>query len=253
LIASMIHSFRASTEGDDAMSTDAGGLKRLHELHLRLEEVQRQLDRGPKQIAARERAIAQKQEELRARQEQLKSLKLTAQQKSSQHAGNEAKLAELRSKLNAAASNREYDIIRSHVEADSMANSVLEDEILEVLEKIDQLQQAIKQTEAACAAAREDAERVRTDVAIHEPDRRAQAEQLQSQLHAAQRTLPDQVVPAYRRLVQAHGASALAGVENRACTSCFAIVPSQQLIEINMGKIVFCRSCGRLLYKSDED
>ena len=45
----------------------------------------------------------------------------------------------LKAKLNAAASNREYQALKDQIAADQMAGSVLADEILEALEKIDEL------------------------------------------------------------------------------------------------------------------
>jgi uncharacterized protein len=57
----------------------------------------------------------------------------------------------------------------------------------------------------------------------------------------------------YRRLVHAHGAGALASVENRACTACHAILSPQDNLNVKTGKLIFCRSCGRLLYPPDPE
>ena len=70
--------------------------------------------------------------------EKLLELRKSADGKSLQLKSNEAKNLDLTAKLNAASSNKEYEIISSQIEADKMANSVLEDEILEALDKVDQ-------------------------------------------------------------------------------------------------------------------
>ena len=62
---------------------------------------------------------------------------------------NEAKIADLQTKLNTSTNNREYDIIRGQIDADSSANSVLEDEILESLEKVDLCQTDIREQETS--------------------------------------------------------------------------------------------------------
>jgi predicted nucleic acid-binding Zn-ribbon protein len=67
----------------------------------------------------------------------------------------------------------------------------------------------------------------------------------------AEKSVPDTVLAAYRRLVQAHGAGALASVANKACTACYAILSPQALVDIRTGKIVICRSCGRILYRDE--
>ena len=233
------------------MSAAAAGLKRLHELHLRLQELQHQLEHGPRQVKARQQILARKQTEVDSLKAELKQARLMADQKNLQLKTNESKIAELRAKLNQATSNREFDIIRSQIDADSMANSVLEDEILEVLEKVDQIQQKIGKGESEAAQTAADVRRVAQDVESSAPQLRSQATEIQAALREAEKILPGGTIEMYRRLVQAHGAGALATVENNACTACNEILSPNSLVELNTGKFIFCRSCGRLLYRPE--
>lgn len=235
------------------MNMATSGLQDLHQLHLRLKSVQDKLDRGPKQVRARRQFVEKKQAEADAQAAALKQLKMAADQKSLQLKVNESKIADLRARLNAASSNREYDIIRSQIDADTMANSVLEDEILEALTKIDNAQIALKKAQDEVAAAKAEEARIAGEVGAAEPGLQAEATELQAALKTAEADLPGEITDQYRRLVQAHGASALASVENKACTSCYAILSPQHLVELNMSKITFCRSCGRLLYRADSE
>jgi predicted nucleic acid-binding Zn-ribbon protein len=230
------------------MSTAASGLKHLHELQQRMRDVEDRLRRGPKQIEARRQQVEKRREELTARREQLKKLRMAADQKSLQLRTNEAKISDLRTRLNQCSSNREYDIIRSQIDADSMANSVLEDEILEALEKVDEMQRSIEHSDREVATAEREVERVRQEVSSAEPGLTRQAAELKAAIAEAERVLPATVMDNYRRLVQAHGADALAPVENRACTSCSTILSPQEVVNLNTGKLTFCRACGRLLY-----
>jgi predicted nucleic acid-binding Zn-ribbon protein len=52
-------------------------------------------------------------------------------------------------------------------------------------------------------------------------------------------------------LVQAHGAGALATVETNACAACNESLAPNSLVELNTGNFIFCRSCGRLLYRPE--
>jgi predicted nucleic acid-binding Zn-ribbon protein len=226
----------------------AAGLKRLHELHLRLQNLQQQLEAGPRQIKARQQIVARKQAEAEALKGELKQARLLGDQKNLQLKTNETKIADLRSKLNQATSNREFDIIRSQIDADTMANSVLEDEILEMLEKIDQIQQKIKKCQEEADQASAEVRRVAQTVEASAPELRSQVADLEASLREAEKILPATLVEPYRRLVQAHGAAALAPVENNACSVCFEILSANYLIELRTGNFRFCRSCGRLLY-----
>lgn len=235
------------------MSTAASDLKDLHQLHIHMRDVQGQLDRGPKRINARRQFSERKRTELDALKGQLLELKKRADQKSLQLKTNETKIAELKLKLNTASSNREFDIIKSQIDADTMANSVLEDEILEALEKVDAAEFELKRLEDELETADAEEKRVAEEVAAAEPRLKEEATQLESSLRAAERTLPGQVAEVYRRLVHAHGAGALASVENKACTACNAILAPQECVQVNTGRIIFCRSCGRLLYLAERD
>jgi predicted nucleic acid-binding Zn-ribbon protein len=235
------------------MNSTAGGLKDLHELHLRLQSVQEELLRGPKQIEARRQFAERKQTELEALRGQIKKLKMATDQKTLQLRSNESKISELKVRLNAASSNREFDIIKGQIDADTMANSVLEDEILEALEKVDQATSAVAAAETEFQKAVAEQKRIESEVAQGRPGLEHQAGEVRSALANAEKLLPATIYEGYRRLVQAHGAGALASVRNKACTACNAILAPQNLVDIRTGKIITCRSCGRMLYRDDSE
>ena len=231
------------------MGTAAGGLKELHELHIKLASVTKELTDGPKRIQQHRRKVERLEQEMAEARQRVKLMKVAADQKSLQLKTNEAKIADLTGKLNAASTNREFQIIKSQIDADSMANSVLEDEILEAYEKIDQSETAIEDTKQQRDAALQAETKVKAEVEAEIPGLRADADKLAAALAAAESQLPAKIRTVYRRLVSAHGASALAELDGNVCTACHALVTPNMLVEINVGKFLFCRSCGRLLYK----
>lgn len=230
------------------MNSTSEGLIRLHELHLELREVQSELEAGPRQTAFRKQLFAKKQAELDERRQKLKQAKVTADQKSLQLKTNEAKIAELRAKQNTVTTNREYDILRGQIDADTMAKSVLEDEILEALESVDRGQAELKTFEDEVAVAEADMKKFVQQIEQKVPGLKQKAEELTTQVVASEKFLPDDVMGLYRRLVQVHGADALASVQNSSCSNCFVKLTQQMIVEIKSGRILFCKSCGRLLY-----
>ena len=235
------------------MTTSANTLRELHQLHLRKAELADQLQRGPRQVEARRQFTHRKDMEVEAAREKLLALRKTVDEKNLQLKTNENKIVELKGKLNTASSNREYDVLRSQIDADVMANSVLEDEILEVLEKVDELRAQCGELEQESKRARSEQERVAEEVAAREPKLKLQLDEVGAALSEAERALPHLVSEEYRRLVNAHGARALAAVENNACTECYVGLSPQSRVELNSGKLLFCKSCGRLLYRSEEE
>ena len=110
------------------MSPTTGGLKDLHLLHERLHKKQSELEAGPRKIALREGICKKKLAEIAEQKNCIKNIQKAADDKNLQFRTNEQKINELKGKLNAAASNREFDIFKGQIEADSAANAVLEDE-----------------------------------------------------------------------------------------------------------------------------
>lgn len=228
-------------------------LKALHQLHLQLHELKQQLERGPKLVKARQNAVLQKQTELDAQREKQKQLKMAADKKSLNLKTNEAKIVELGVKLNQAASNREFDIFRSQIQADKMANSVLEDEILGALEQVDASQTAIKTLEQELATCKSEESRVANEVAQKQAGLKSSIASLEGKIAVEEKILPGDVLIVYRRLVGAHGAGALAEVNNKVCSSCYVQLPPQTLVVLKSGQLLFCKTCGRLLYPGDDD
>lgn len=244
---------RTATLGGIMNDTVAGGLEGLHRLHVRLQDVRDAMARGPRQVNLRRRQIAAREVELHQLEEQWKQQKMAVDAKSLQLKSNESKINDLRGKLNAATSNREYDILRSQIDADTMANSVLEDEILEGLEKVDATQHEIGKKKAELENARQETQRLADEVEAAQVGLRSDLERLEAEVKQAERILPATILDGYRRLVQAHGASALAAVKDGVCTACHMSLLPQSRVELNSGKTLFCKSCGRLLYLPAEE
>lgn len=229
------------------MTQTNAGLKEIHDVRERLEQVTGEIEKGPRLIAVRRKSIDGKRTELEARRAKLKQLKVASEQKSLQLKSNEAKIHELEGKINSISTNREYDALKNQIAADKMANSVLEDEIIEALEGIDVAQGELKQFEQEVAAAEAEIEAYSVTIRQREPDLQQQANALQARLSEIEVLLPPDVVPIYRRLVQAYGARALARVSSKSCGECYVGLTSQALVELKSGKFKFC-TCGRLMY-----
>lgn len=234
------------------MSSTSAGMKNLHDLRLKLREISDQLERGPRQIAAREQLINRKKEEVEALRGKLKQMKVAADQKNLQLKSSESRIYDLSGKLNAAANNREYEALRSQIAADTMAKSVLEDEILEALEKVDAAQIDVKKGEVEIAGVDAELKKLVAEVQAKEAGLKEQAAALQTQVAEAEKVLPPDIIPQYRRLVSAYGADALSPVINKSCSQCYVSITAQTYVELKAGGVKFC-TCGRLMYVADEE
>lgn len=234
------------------MSTPGLNFAELHRLHLALHEIQEQLGRGPRQIKAREQLVAAAEAELAAKRDQLKAQRMSNDRKALDLKTNEAKINDLRGKLNACSSNREFDIIKGQIEADTVANSVLQDEILELLEAVDRTQGEIKEAEQKVGKAKDELKRFSEKFAADSVGLQARVDELSGQIRQSESGLTGELAERYRRLVDAYGAEAMAPCEGGICGYCRVQVTPQNKVWLNAGNVIFCSTCARMLYKPPE-
>ncbi|MES2793250.1 MAG: C4-type zinc ribbon domain-containing protein [Planctomycetota bacterium] len=232
------------------MAAARNGVSELHSLYTRLRTVENQLQSAPRQIKARQQISATKQAEIEATKEKIKKLRASADQSNLQVKTNEAKVLGLKVKLNQAASNREFDALRAQVEADEMANSVLEDEILAAFEKLDRLKDDLTQYESELVVLKAAEVKLAQELAAAEEGLKTRVSEFQTYIKRAEEVIPSDIELVYRRMVQAQGPDAFAEVEGNQCQNCFVSLPAQTLMELRSGKILFCKSCRKLIHLS---
>ena len=132
--------------------------------------------------------------------------------------------------------------------ADTAAHGVLEDEALELMEKVDRTQSTLRECEEKLRRAEEEARRFTADFESVAGGLRERAAALTAQVRQAESGLTGDVAEKYRRLVEAYGAGALASFESGVCSNCQMQVTPQYRVLLNSGKVMFCGSCGRLMY-----
>lgn len=234
------------------MSVTAAALNELHRIHRQLSDLRERLDRGPKQVKAREANVAKIEAELAQCKADSKAAKMAADQKQLLLKTGEQKVRELKVKLNAAATNREYQALKDQIAADEMASSVLEDEILEALGKIDEFAIKVGEVEQRCAKGREELARGQAQVREQEGLLQADVIRLEADLRQAESILPADFRDAYQRIVKSKGSDAMAQVLEDTCGGCCQSITANMQSSLLMSRVVFCQSCGRLLYLPED-
>jgi predicted nucleic acid-binding Zn-ribbon protein len=234
------------------MSLTAAALRELHRLHQQLADLRDRLDRGPKQVRARQANVTQAEEKVAHAQAEVKAARMSADQKQLQLKTGEVKIADLKSKLNAAQTNREYQALKEQIAAAEMANSVLADEILEAFEKVDQLKLAITEAEQALAKTKEELTKVQQTVKAQEESLVTDRKRVEANLTEAEQSLPSDFRDAYYRVVKSKGQDAMAQVEGESCGGCHQSLTTNMMSDLIMLRVTFCKVCGRLLYLPED-
>jgi predicted nucleic acid-binding Zn-ribbon protein len=230
------------------MSVPAAALRELHRIHQQLSELRDRMERGPKQIRAREANVALLETALNAARDRAKQTQMAVDRKQLDLKAGEQKIVDLRVKLNAASSNREYQALLEQIAAAEMAGSVLSDEIIEGLDKIDQFNAATKEAEKALATGKQELEKTRRTVEESAATVRSEVARLEEELAVAEKALPADFKSDYQRVVRSKGADSLAIADDGVCTGCGQQITLNMQNELKLSRLVFCKACGRLLY-----
>lgn len=234
------------------MTVSAAALRELHRIHRQLTDLKERLERGPKQVRAAEGNVKRSEQELAQAKELHTKTRVESDQKQLQLKGREMRIVELKGKLNAANNNREYQAFKEQIAADEKANSVLADEILEMLEKIDECQASVVAIQANLAKAKEEFAKVKQRVDDAQAGLESEFARVSAELKQAETVLPEDFKESYQRVAKVRGEGALAQVEGECCGGCFQTITSQMYSMLKMSKPVFCKSCGCLLYLPED-
>ena len=235
-----------------AVVTAATVIRTLHRIQRQLTDLRSQLAAGPKQIAAHMNQLKHAEHKQEQVAEDLTKARKHADEKQLLLRSSEAKINDLEAKRNTAKTNREYQLLGEQIEADKMAIKVLEDEILESLERVDEVnnkQPAAKENLKRVAEALETLkDQVKKETARLE----SEVARVMSQLEEAERELNSETKEIYKRVVKHKGEDGMAVSEGGCCGGCHQQLTGKMLSQLLTGSVAMCRSCGRLLYEPEE-
>ncbi len=234
------------------MPSMAEALRELHRLHQQLSDLRDRIELGPRQIRARQTAVVQVEERVTRSHGEVKTARMTVDQKQLQLKTGESKIEDLKTKLNAANNNREYQALKEQIAASEMANSVLADEVLEAMEKVDQLKAGAAEVESLLAKTKEELAKVQQSVKSQEESLTADLRRVEENLKEAESRLPADIADLYRRAVKGRGADGMAVVEGESCGGCYQQLTMNMTSDLMMDRVLACKVCGRLLYLPED-
>lgn len=238
-----------STQASANVTVDV--LRTLHRIHRQLADLGERLARGPRVAQARRANVKRLEEALAKIQADAKAQRMAADEKQVQLKAGEEKIQKYQRQLNEAKSNAEYQAFKEQIAAVKMVNSVLEDEILDAMEKVDQFKLRVDQAHADLTLARAEAEKTALEVQKQEPAIKADIQRLEAELREHEAALSGEFRTVYTRLIRARGDDAMAPLDGEFCGGCNQHVPLNMVSQIRMNNLVFCKSCGRLLYLAE--
>jgi uncharacterized protein len=236
------------------MPVTAENLRDLHDLHRRAKALRDRLASAPKTLANRQAVLTRRQTALDEARKAVQDTRVQVKKREVQLQALQAKIDDLKVKLNQARKNEEYKAIQNQIAHDTATLGKLEDEILEAMTRIDTQVSGAAALEAEVGKLGSDVAAQKTQVETQAVEQRAKLQELEAAIAEAEAIIAEDQREQYRRNVKQRGADAFAAVEGGACTGCFVSVTAQTVNElINCKTLIFCKSCGRILYLAEEE
>ena len=233
------------------MQVDYSVLETIHRMLRQLTDLKEQIARCPKVEKASENILAAVDKRLADVKQIWMTTKKAADEKQLQLRQREARIETSIGRRNAADNNKEFQLLNDQIAADKQASSVLSDEILELLERIDQIDIDTKQCKSDLEAAKIEHENVCAKTRDRLVTLQSELKRIQVELVAEEKKLAPELVPEYRRLVLANGESALAPTLGETCGNCHQVLNTHIFTQLRQRKIVICRACNSILYLSE--
>ncbi len=231
------------------MTVTASLVQQLHRINRQKTDLKGQLERGPKTVAAAGRKLQAAELNVSRIHDNLTRMKVDADGKQLQMKEREEKIHTWEGQLNTVKENREYQALKNQIAADTQANLVLSDEILELLESIDEVEQTLQEAQAGVEEARTELERIEKLVADKKVVLESELSRVEAELVEAEKGLAGDFKQEYKRLVAAKGEDAMAELEGKCCSGCYQSLTPQLLDRLSLGQPILCPTCGRLIYQ----
>ena len=224
-------------------------LVELQKVDAEIYRLRQGLSQHPVQKKKFEEELEKKKSKLKSSEESLKSFQVKQKGKENDLLSAEEKIKKLQGQLYQLKSNKEYQTMEMEIKGMKADKSLLEEEILKLLDDVDAAKGTVakekenfaveeKKFKETSAALDQEAVKINGQIQSFEEQRR-------SHLPGADAKL----IAQYDKILKSREGLAIVPVVNEACGGCHLGLPPQVVNELQRrDKIHFCESCARMLY-----
>ncbi len=221
----------------------------LQERDVRVSALTAELENLPIQIEAVEDDLAvrtAKFDETKVKTRQIeadrKKLDLDVQSK-------QAAIARYRTQQQTTRKNEEFSALNHEIEHAEKEISALEDQELELMEAYDKGLAVVAQAQKDLAVFQEKAKQKKTDLEKRTAAVTAELTGAKEKQAAAEKTVDEEVLSRYRRILKSKKDVALVPIHGGSCGGCHMKLTSQTVLSAKGGEnLASCENCGRLVY-----
>lgn len=224
-------------------------LVELQELDSQILKIKRELEFIPEQMKELEDKFTEEAINLKKCEDELKTIQLKRKEKELDLESKEGGIKKYQSQLYQIKTNKEYSALQQEIERAKADNSLIEEEILKILDQIDTQNQKIAKEKELLKASESNYNEEKKKKAEESKQLESQLEGLNGGRAALTPKIDKIILSKYERISKNKDGLAVVPVVNEACNGCFRIMPPQVTNEIKMKRdLVLCDNCSRILY-----
>ncbi len=225
----------------------------LQRKDMRIEALSNFLEHFPEFMASIGDESEAGESRVQGEREKLEQMKKDIKRKESKLSDGESSLSRLQAKLNQVKTNKEYEAGLKEIEDRKMENGELEDEIINLYDRLESVEREVAQAEAEWKEKkallderREDLERRKSSFTAELESARGEREELASGIK------PD-FLKHYEKAKAGTG-KGVARAEGEVCKACNRLIPAQMYNLVLKGEdVVTCPNCLRILVHLERD
>jgi predicted nucleic acid-binding Zn-ribbon protein len=222
-------------------------------IDMQIIENEKKLISTPKKIEKMEHDIKAMHEKVDKEKEILEEFEKERKKKEKELDLEKEKIKKYESRLYEVKTNKEYQALLKEIETAKQANDKEEEEIIEIMVKVEDLKKDLESTSKLLKEKEKVAEAEKKKL-LGEMDSVDKTivdlkQQRDNLLSVVDKTLLD----TYSMLISRRGGTAVVNVKNGVCLGCFMNIPPQLFIEVTKNnRLILCPSCNRIFYFTEE-
>ncbi|MFH1857096.1 MAG: C4-type zinc ribbon domain-containing protein [Candidatus Omnitrophota bacterium] len=229
-------------------------LLKLQEVDLKILSLEKEKSRLPQEIKEMHSQESSINEGVKTLEEKLKQVQVEHKNKELDLQTKEGEIKKYGLQLYQVKTNKEYSSLQHQIEGLKADCSVIEDEIITVLDEIETVNKNLKQ------------EKERQQQKINEFKQEEavfknrislvdlEIETLIKDREAMVQTIDKEIYAKYDKILRGKGGAAIVPVVDSSCGGCNIGLPPQVINELGIGgNLIFCGNCARMLYLIGED
>ena len=228
-------------------------LYKLQEHDRELLSFHKQLQTIPKQIAQLEAGVTKYKVEITTKTEELGEIEKNLRSLNAKLKMNEEQKEKYRNEQRTITTNKEYAALENQIEFLDEQGGETEEEILELMEKVDQYKDELTALESQAASEDKKTDEKTKEYREEQKNLKANIDQKMEQRKEFFPKIEKNLSTQYQRWLEKRKSDFVALGRNGTCGSCRLTIQPQNLKEAQKyEKLVYCTSCKRLLYVEPE-